>query len=205
VIGLGAGWLAILVVALGDRALAIRLVWPAAIGAALVVFGRVLTFRGAALGEVFTVVGVAAGVAALPLALAHGVRRREAMVLGGLVLPVATFGVAALGGEMLLPVGVVAVLLAGLGSWIGGTGWLAVGALGLAALGGAVGHPVAGALGGAALGIGEAGRLVWPLLPRGAGLVVAGPAMLPVVAAAPGWAVAVVIAGFALVCGSGRR
>ncbi len=185
-------------------ALAIRLVWPVVLGAALGVFGRVLGFRGVAFGEVFWVVGVATAVAVVPLALGQGLKRRETALLGGLVLPLAAFGVA-MAGRMMLPVGVVAVLLAGLGAWIGGTGWLALGALGVAALGAGLEQPVAGAIAGAALGVGAAARVMWPAVPRGAGLVIAGPALLPVLAAAPGWMVGVVAIGLGLMAGAGRR
>jgi len=197
VIALGAGWLAILVMALRARAAAIRLVWPAVLGAALVVLGQVLTFRGALLGEVVLAVGVAAGVAVVPLALGHGAGRREAVLLGVIVLPVAAWGVAMMGGMMMI-VAVVAILLAGLGAWLGGAGWSAVAALGMAGLGGALGEPVAGTLAATALGCGEALRRIWPALPRQLGLVAAIPALLPVLAAEPGWVIATVVAGLGL-------
>ena len=196
-IALGAGWLAILVMALRARAAAIRLVWPAVLGAALVAFGQVLTFRGALLGEVVLAVGMAAGVAVVPLALGHGAGRREAVLLGVIVLPVAAWGVAMMGGMMMI-VAVVAILLAGLGAWLGGAGWSAVAALGMAGLGGALGEPVAGTLAATALGCGEALRRIWPTLPRQLGLVAAIPALLPVLAAEPGWVIATVVAGLGL-------
>ncbi len=196
-IALGAGWLAIVVMALGDRAAAIRLVWPAVLGAALVAFGQVLVFRGAVLGEVMLAVGVSAGVAVVPLALGHGARRREAVLLGAIVLPGAAWGVAMAGG-MMLPVGAVAIVLAGIGARIGGAGWIAVAALGVAGLGGALAEPVAGTLAATALGCGEALRRVWPALPRQIGLVAAIPALLPVLAAEPGWVIATVVAGLGL-------
>ena len=202
-IALGAGWLAILVMALRARAAAIRLVWPAVLGAALVAFGQVLTFRGALLGEVVLAVGMAAGVAVVPVALGHGAGRREAVLLGVIVLPVAAWGVAMAGGMMMI-VAVVAILLAGLGAWLGGAGWSAVAALGMAGLGGALGEPVAGTLAATALGCGEALRRIWPTLPRQLGLVAAIPALLPVLAAEPGWVIATVVAGLGLTAAARR-
>ena len=196
-IALGAGWLAIAVMALGDRAAALRLVWPVVLGAALVGFGQMLVLRGAVLGEVVLAVGVAAAVAVVPLALGHGARRREAALLGAIVLPAAAWGVAMAGG-MMLPVGMVAIVLAGIGAWVGGAGWMAMTALGMAGLGGGLGEPVAGTLAATALGCGEALRRLWPALPRQIGMVAAIPALLPVLAAEPGWVIATVVAGLGL-------
>ena len=196
-IALGAGWLAIAVMALGDRAAALRLVWPVVLGAALVGLGQMLVLRGAVLGEVVLAVGVAAAVAVVPLALGHGARRREAALLGAIVLPAAAWGVAMAGG-MMLPVGMVAIVLAGIGAWVGGAGWMAMTALGMAGLGGGLGEPVAGTLAATALGCGEALRRLWPALPRQIGMVAAIPALLPVLAAEPGWVIATVVAGLGL-------
>ncbi len=203
-IAVASGWLAVLAVAPRDRGLALRLVWPALLGAALLAFGEALAFRGAALAEPVRAVGMAAAAAAGPLALGQAVARREAGLLNGVVVPVAAFGLA-MEGETLLVPGALAVLAAGVGIAIGGAGWVALAALGVAAVGGALGQPGMGTLAGATLVVGEASAIAWPRFSRGAGVLFATIALLPVLAVAPGWVLAAVASGLGLLAWRGLR